>query len=306
MIRPFPRAVLLAAVVSLAIRPTAHSQPADSAPVDNSPVAVFRELLRMSPSELDAQLVRYPEPTRDRVQAKLAEYRILPSPILELRLAVTELWWYLRPLLDVPVAERAARLAAIPQPYRDLVEARLNQWRLTPPAITDNIIKFRADLWGFVGLDGANTNSVGETDPRLLEWKALPVAERRQMLAYFTNFIAMSDDDKDKVLGALSPPERLEAETKVDPIKTWSTNEMATYLSAFQKFSNMSAVERARFMKSAERWERMSEAERSAWREIVNHPPPSRPEVDPGRPADVPTPGGHADIRTNPTAARVP
>lgn len=58
------------------------------------PVEAFRKLLRMEPAALEVYLTNYPAANRDAIRQKVDEYRILPSPIGELRLAVTELRWY--------------------------------------------------------------------------------------------------------------------------------------------------------------------------------------------------------------------
>ena len=53
----------------------------------------------------------------------------------ELRLRATELRWYLTPLLRTPAAERAGRLALVPEDLRELVNSRVEQWDVLPPPL---------------------------------------------------------------------------------------------------------------------------------------------------------------------------
>ena len=42
---------------------------------------------------------------------------------------------------------------------------------------------------------------------------------------------------------------------------------------SFEKFANLSLVERQQFLRNAEHWQKMSPAEREAWRNMVNSAP---------------------------------
>src|SRR5262249_37864291 len=90
-----------------------------------SPVAVFRELLYMSPAERTKALADRPEETRKRILAKIREYQSLRRDECELRLTVTELGYYLRPLMRTPATNRSAQIALIPKDFRELVQVRL-------------------------------------------------------------------------------------------------------------------------------------------------------------------------------------
>ena len=57
----------------------------------------------------------------------------------ELRLRATELRWYLTPLLRTPAAERAGRLALVPEDLRELVNSRVEQWDRFAAAIEGGI-----------------------------------------------------------------------------------------------------------------------------------------------------------------------
>src|SRR5579871_147511 len=85
-----------------------------------SPVAVFRELLAMSPDDRRSTIAIYPPEIQKRILEKLDEYQMLPAELRDQRLRETELRWYLRPLMDEPQTNRAARLAVIPEQERPL------------------------------------------------------------------------------------------------------------------------------------------------------------------------------------------
>src|SRR5580765_302730 len=95
-----------------------------------SPVAIFRELLAMSPQERQAAIAVRPPDIQKRILEKLSEYEILPGELREQRLRETELRWYLRPLMEESPTNRTARLALIPEEERPLVEERLQAWDL--------------------------------------------------------------------------------------------------------------------------------------------------------------------------------
>src|SRR4051812_34598984 len=110
-------------VASKATIPETPPEPAAA----KSPVAVFRELLNMEPSERTKALADRPEETRKRILAKIREYQSLKPDERELRLKVTELGYYLRPLMRTPATNRTAQLAIIPAGYRELVQVRLEK-----------------------------------------------------------------------------------------------------------------------------------------------------------------------------------
>src|ERR1041385_1073152 len=84
-----------------------------------SPVAAFRDLLNMDAAERTKALADRSEETRRRILAKIREYQSLRDDERELRLRVTELGYYLRPLMRTPATNRVAQLASIPADCRE-------------------------------------------------------------------------------------------------------------------------------------------------------------------------------------------
>src|SRR6266700_7850140 len=99
-------------------------------PLPKPQVTYFRELLALSPSELDRALASIAEPARGRLQAKLQEYAVLAPDEREARLRATELRWYLAPLMRAHPTNRVAQLALVPEEFRTMVEERLKLWDL--------------------------------------------------------------------------------------------------------------------------------------------------------------------------------
>jgi hypothetical protein len=304
---PIPRAS--EAVLTAPLRPS------------SSPVETFRKLLAMSPEERDQFLNRYPAATRERLVAKVQEYQILPAEMRELRLQVTELRWYLLPLMKMPVALRAEQLKRVPESCRDLVAARLEQWEILPPSLRDEILEYETTMHHFVGRDAGGdavvqrqlpAEDVPERDRPALEqtlarWQALPRVQRDQMYASFESYFQLSEEEKQKTLDTLSEPARQETERVLEPIEKWPRSQQQRYLVAFRKFADMSPREREWFMRNAGRWQNMSAAERQAWRDLVQQLPES-PVGPPNLVRPRPHPAGAGlpiSIRTNPTAAPV-
>jgi hypothetical protein len=266
--------------------------------VQPSPVETFRKLLAMAPEERTQSLAIYPSPARERLVEKLEEYQMLPEPMRELRLQVTELRWYLLPLLKLSPTNRAEQLKQVPEPYQKLIAARLEEWDIWPPSLKDEVLEYETTMHYFVGRNAEVQPQTGalnlsDTERSVLEkklekWKALPLPERQQMYGAFQHYFELSDAEKAKTLQALSEPERQETAKVVEPIEKWSRPQQEKYLAAFQQFANMPVPERQQFIKNAARWQKMSEAERQAWRDLVKQladaPPPPLDFIPPQRP----------------------
>src|SRR5216684_3905385 len=97
-------------------------------PVPKPPVELFRNLLSMTPAERRDFLAKRSPEAQKLILAKIREYEALKPEARELRLRVTELRWYLLPLLSTSATNRTAQLNAVPSELRQLVEDRLREW----------------------------------------------------------------------------------------------------------------------------------------------------------------------------------
>lgn len=274
----------------------------------SSPVEAFRKLLAMSPSERDSFLTNYPPATRERILDKMQQYQMLPPDFRELRLRVTELRWYLLPLLKTPPEQRAEKLRWVPEPYRDLVRARLEEWEMWPPDLRDEVLEYQSTFSCFVGRDAAGNAVIQqqmaaadlsegdrpEVERKLAEWQAMSQAQRQQLFGCFQHYFELSDQEKEKTLGALAQPERGETAKVLGSIEKGSKAQQQAYLAAFRQFAEMSAADRQQFMKNAERWQKMSAEERQAWRDLVQQleSSPPLPPLPPGFIRPLPQPVG--------------
>ena len=283
-------------------------------PSTKSPVALFRELLAMSPEEQREHLAgRSPEQQR-RLLIKLREYELLPANERELKLRATELQWYLSPLLELTPTDRKARLALIPAPQRQLVEARLEEWDKLPTAAQKELLENEATLRYFTQVEPATEEQKqavlkslsaarrNKLEAGVAHWQGLPLEQRQQTLARFNQFFELTPAEKDKAMVTLSDEERRQMEKTLRRFDQLSPKQRQDCLLAFSKFAALSLEERQQFLKNAEHWRFMAPDERQNWRELVQHLEVPKPPLPPGMgtplPPMPPTPPASA-VATN-------
>jgi hypothetical protein len=268
-------------------------------PTHTSPVTFFRELLAMSGAERKQALTNRSPESQERILAKVREYQALKPNERELRLQVTELQWYLLPLMSTPT-NRELRLASIPPPQRTLVEERLRAWDQLPPAEQKRLLENQATVRYLSEIEGLTTAQRREVlksippgtqsmlEKGIVRWDEMSLKQRQTTLARFNQFFELTPAEKDKALKTLSPTERSQIEKTLQAYGTLSPAQRATAIRSFEKFARLSVEERQQFLKNAERWEALPPAERQAWRDLVRHLPPPLPPVPPPVPHVVP------------------
>ena len=241
-------------------------------PVAPSPVTFFRQLLVMSPLERKAALTNRPPETRARIIAKVREYLALAPDERELRLRATELRWYLTPLLHVAPADRATRLALVPEDLQPLVKSRLQQWDILPPPLQKEFLDNDRTLHYFARVEP--TNSV------------VASPEQQKTAEAFDRFFELNRQEKQQTLNTLSAAERAAMEKTLRTFDQLPPQQRATCVHNYAKFAGMSAADRTEFLANAEHWSKMTPAERQSWRDLVAHVP-----ILPPMPANIfPTP----------------
>jgi hypothetical protein len=254
-------------------------QPANGAAAPasvESPIAIFRELLGMSPQERSQAIAIRPVDVQKRILEKLNEYEILPNGLREQRLRETELRWYLRPLMDEPRTNRAARLALIPEDFRKLVEERLQLWDLLPPPLqqeweNNDLV---AGYFAQVGSAAFDTNEISGIPPdELNRWKVMSPEERQKALAGFNKFFELPPEEKEKTLESVSDEERQQMKQTLDAFGKLTPAQRVQCIRSFEKFATMSLAERQQFLKNAEEWSKMTPEEREKWRQLVTVAP---------------------------------
>lgn len=243
-------------------------------PVAPSPVDYFRKLLAMSPEELQGALANKPPKIRQRILAKVNEYAAMDSDDRELRLRATELRWYLMPLLEVPPAQRSARLAMVPEDIRDIVQSRLMEWEILPPTLqqefldNEHIAGYFAGVTSTTSGDGPAPSGAEES-----RWNGYSDSQRQAMISQFNAFFELSPMEKQKALGELTGVERTQMAKTLQTFGKLPVPQRVECIRAFGKFATMSPEERAEFLKNAQRWSKMTPGERQAWRDLVAHVP---------------------------------
>ena len=285
----------------LVARPPALPALPPPLPLLRSPISFFRELLAMTAAERRQALTNRSPESRVQILAKVREYESLMPDERELRLRVTELRWYLLPLMPTPVTNRPAALAMIPGPNRRLVEDRLQEWDKLSAEVQKELLANQATIQYLADLEGrtdeqrrAMLQNIPPARREMLEqgiskWSAMSEDQRRRMLNRFREFFELTDPEKQKALNTLSVPERRQIEKTLQTFGSLPPGQRAQCIRSFEKFAGLSLAERQQFLKSAERWKQMSPGERQAWRDLVrNLPPPLPPDLPPMPPLSRP------------------
>jgi hypothetical protein len=298
----FARTILVLAGAIVCVCVSSAAQPAVTvtppAPV-KSPVALFRELLAMSPAQRSEAIAIRPPDIQKRILEKLNEYELLPPELRDLRLRETELRWYLRPLMDEPRTNRAALVAQVPEELRGLVEDRLQMWDLLPPPFQQQMKN--DDLIGsyFAQIRSATpqereailatipADRQAELKNGLDHWNEMSDSERRNALTAFNKWFELTPEQKEKTLDTVSDDERREMKETLSSYAKLTLAQRAQCIRSFEKFAGMSIAERQQFLKNAERWREMTPEERQKWRQLVSFapllPPMTFPHPNPAR-----------------------
>src|SRR2546422_1472698 len=172
-------------------------------PLPKSPIEYFRQLLAMSPAQLQQALAEKPESQRASLKTKLQEYSSLPADERDARLRATEFRWYLRPLMEIPATSRSERLTSLPQEYRKDVEQRLKQWDLLPRELQRQMLENEWTIHYFLYLkastpaqqqaikEGLPSGRREKLEKELVRLQALPAEQRQRMFANFEEFFEL-------------------------------------------------------------------------------------------------------------------
>jgi hypothetical protein len=272
-------------------------------PVIKSPVAVFRELLTMDPAERTKALADRPEEARKRILAKIREYKSLKADERELRLKVTELGYYLRPLLRSPATNRAAQITLVPEGYRELVQVRLVKWDQLTPTTQQKLLQNEAAIRAITEVTNrVSTNAIPIRNFMLQNtisnWNRLSEKDQKELTENFDYFFQLKQTEREKAIKILSKQEQQQIDTTLRKFMKLAPDQRTQCIQSFEKLAAMSPAERQQFFKNAERWELMTPKEREDWRMLVETAPLLPPTTSfPPLPqqASVPRKGRFAD-----------
>jgi hypothetical protein len=270
-----------------------------------SPVDLFRKLLAMSSSEREQALAGRPEPQRTRLQERLAEYEALSPEQREHRRRVTELFWYLEPLMRLSPGQRGERLAQVPEHWRAVIEGRLAAWDELPAADREALLQHQRAIQHFVRLWEQSMPPLPgerivpappaglELEAELTRLQSLPMEKRQRMHAHWQQFFELPEAQQQRTLHALTESQRREMEVVLREFARLPAGQRRLCVEAFTRFATMPASERQLFLRSAEQWGAFTPAERDAWRRIVTRLPPLPPGFEtPRRPLSSVVPPG--------------
>ena len=289
----------------------APPMPLPPLPLPRSPISFFRELVAMNAAERKQALTNRSPEGQAQILAKVREYQSLGANDRELRLQVTELRWYLLPLMTAPATNRPAQLAAIPERQRKLVEDRLREWDKLAPGVQKELLENEATLRYLAEIEGRTEQqrremleSISPARRKMLEkgiarWDSMSGDQRRRTLSRFTQFFELTDPEKEKALKTLSGPERRQLDKTLRTFGSLPPAQRAECIRSFAKFASLSPEERQQFLKNAERWKVMSPGERQAWRELVHKMPPPFPPDFPPLPPSTRSPRPAPAVATN-------
>lgn len=240
-------------------------------PPSVSPVKFFRELLAMTAAERNQSLANRSPETRARILAKVREYLALNPDDRELRLRATELRWHLAPLFRTAPADRASRLAQLPDELRAPINARLAQWDRLPPNVQQEFLDNDKTLHYFAS-----------------SGTAIAVSDEQQKLSeQFNQFFELTAAEKELALGTLSEAERAAMEKTLQTFEKLPAQQRSQCVRNYAKFAGMNPAERTEFLQNAERWSQMSPKERQSWRDLVAHVPMMPPLPAPNLPQNL-------------------
>lgn len=269
--------------------------PVPPLPTIKSPVDTFRELLALPPDAQRAALASRPEASRQRLQAKLREYKFMDPDERELRLLATELSWHLPPLLALAPSNRMERLADVRADLRALLESRLARWDALPAELRAQVLQNETAMSVLLQMGAASERMreqmAAELAPELrvtieralARLDAMKAAERAHAFEAFESFFSMTSAEKERNLRVMSDVEKRQMEQTLAAFGQLPAEQRRACIRSFEKFARMSPAERALFYRNAQRWEQMTPKERQEWREVVKNveilPPVSEPKT---------------------------
>jgi hypothetical protein len=268
-----------------------------------SPVTFFRELLAVDLAERTQMLTNRSPESQKLILAKVREYESLKPDQRELRLQVTELRWYLWPLMNMSPTNRIGRLDKIPSNLRPLVEDRLGAWDKLSVGLQKDLLENEATIRYFTEIQaGRGSPEISPARSQKLQegirqWQEQSEEQRQKLLERFDRFFGLTAQEKQKALNTLSEPEQRQIEKTLRSFEKLNPIKRAMCIRSFEKFANLSLDERQQFLKNAERWKLMTPDERQAWKELVERVPFLPPSLDLHPRPSPPMPGSHPSPR---------
>lgn len=264
-----------------ASQPSTNAAPVPPFPIYRPPTETFRDLLKMTPAQLDQRLTNQLPQLRHQLEAKIHEYQAMPPAAREALLHATELHDYLQYFIKNPSLNRPQQLTSVPDEYRREVSDRLNQFYVLPPEFQEEALSQASTADYFMG-PGTPPPRVQPPMPPLMApsnpikaLSAMPAAERAQLFSSLEDFFELDPKEQQKIIGAVPADQRGEVARVLFQIKSQPREQREQTLQVIRTVAEMTDQQRQVFFSSAERWKAMSESERAIWLRLVGHLPPA-------------------------------
>lgn len=262
-------------------------------PSSKAPVEFFRELLALNPEQRQKLIAGRPPESQKLILAKLREYEALDPEERELRLRVTELRYYLLPLMSSQPTNRAPLLERVPAELRPLVEQRLQRWDELPPDKQKDLLD--NETWVRQVAESSASNAATQTtlsnmpmgqrqalETAIARWQALGGDRRDEITYRFEQYFGLRPQERARILMDLSDKERQLMDRSLQTFNKLDAHKRARCVRALDKLAQLTPAQRDEFLRNAERWRTLTPAERKAWRDLVfNLSLPPTPRLPP-------------------------
>jgi hypothetical protein len=267
-------------------------------PVPRTPVDLFRELLAMPPAEREKAVTNRSSQARAFLEGKLKEFESLSAPVREERLQTLQLRWHLLPLMRISPSQRAARLNALLEGDRRLVEERLAQWDQLPEELQRKVLENENVIRLFIRpetnaprIEITSTNLWASQREQMekdqARWQAMSEQDHQRILDEHERLFKLNARERERILNRMADQERRQMETTLRRFARLPTPQREACLRGFQKFTALSPREQEEFLTNAERWQAMTPKDRQLWRDLVARLQP-KPPLPPGLRAKTP------------------
>ncbi|MEI7730272.1 MAG: DUF3106 domain-containing protein [Verrucomicrobiota bacterium] len=280
--------IIILGLASAAAAPTPPMPPMlPIPPLPPCPISIFRTLLATNESGRATWLARRKPEQRPALEAKLNEYLTLPAHLRELRLTLTELRWYIQPLLQAQGTQREELVMRCPERLRPLLQERLKRWDQLSPESKQEVLRSEDALSNLVRVTTPGPPPPAlpplpillpfqdrqKINAALNALQDLPPNQRTNLINRFARFLELSGFERNKTLRGLSEPERNVAEQIINAFEKLPSVERERCLNSFTQFAIMTPEERQLFLANVTRWQSMSAQERQLARNLVRKVP---------------------------------
>lgn len=251
-------------------------------PLAHSPIDFFREMLAMNESQRQEALNHRSSRQQEVLMAKLAEYEAMPDIEREVRLEVTELHYYLMPLLKESADQRESRLKAIPSGKRLRVLRRLKQWDSLTSSVQQQLLANQQVMNWFIRQE--------------IEWKVPPPLPRsplrlpfpenqrkfsqeqaQRMEGVFQQFVELPETEQKRSLAGLPGDQRKRILQAANELSEMPSPVRRKCINSYIEILAMSKAEQVAIMRKVAQWQSLSLEEKHALRSFVPQVPPLPP-----------------------------